>query len=114
MDEDEKFMNELAKEVEALKLRVERLENISDHHDKILIRGYDEYLPLTEIVRSLAKTVNDYITRKEKEEEKVFAQREKWKWTIIPIIVGILATYIIQVYLFVLKIYPILENLNHK
>jgi hypothetical protein len=104
------------KEIEELKLKVAHLE-------KILIIGDGDRLPLAEIVRTLTKTVSDYIAQKDKEEQK---QREKeeaesqikkaeWnrlKWLIIGIVLPAIIAFTGQAIIFYVKIFPLVEKLS--
>lgn len=104
------------REIEELKLKVAQLE-------KILIIGDGDRLPLAEIVRTLTKTVSDYIAQKDKEEQR---QREKeeaaaltkkaeWnrlKWLVIGIVVPAVIAFTGQAIIFYVRIFPLIEKLS--
>lgn len=106
------------KEIDELKHKVAHLE-------KILIIGEGDRLPLAEIVRSLTKTVSDYIAQKDKEEQKAreLAEEEikqkkaewnKWKWLIIGIVVPALLAFVGQAIIFYFRVLPILDTITEK
>ena len=106
----------IQKEIDDLKLKVAHLE-------KVLIIGDGDRLPLAEIVRSLTKTVSDYIQQKDKEEQK---QREKeeaealtkkaeWnrlKWLVIGIVLPAIIAFTGQAIIFYVRIFPLIEKLS--
>jgi len=99
-------------ETSALRLLIEDVKKQSDHHDKILVRGYEDHLPLAEIVRNLTKTVSDYIAQKDKEEQLKKQQWDKVKWIVItPILAGV-GLFTLQVIIFFVRVYPLLEQVS--
>jgi hypothetical protein len=99
-------------EIEALKNRVTHLE-------KILILGDGDRLPLAEIVRSLTKTVSDYIAQKDKEEQKQLEdekvkveERRKIKNIALGFLIPAAFVFVGQALVFFFRIYPILEKLS--
>ena len=54
---------------------VEDVKKKTDHHERILVSGDGDRLPLAEVVRNLTKTVGDYIEQKDKEEIKISTNR---------------------------------------
>ena len=93
------------------------------HLERILLTGDGDRLPLAEVVRSLTKTVGDYIAQKDKEEQHAREKAEaesaakraewnRWKWLIIGIIVPALIALFGQAFIFYVKIYPIIEKLS--
>jgi hypothetical protein len=102
---------------------IDDLKNRLLHIEKILIIGDGERLPLAEIVRSLTKTVGDYIAQKDKEEQN---QREKFekeesmkkaewnkaKWLIISIATPLIFTFIGQAFIFYFRVLPIIETVG--
>ena len=106
----------LQKEMDAVKNRV-------DHLEKILIIGDGDRLPLAEIVRTLTKTVSDYIAQKDKEEQQrktkeavieaeKQTERNKWKWLILGIVVPSAFIFIGQAVVFYFRVLPIIEKLT--
>ena len=105
----------LSKEIEEMKSRIAHLE-------KVLIIGEGDRLPLAEIVRSLTKTVSDYIAQKDKEEQRQKEREEqkeigkkaewnRWKWLVIGIVVPGLLAFIGQAVYFYFRILPVVESL---
>ena len=105
----------MQKEIDDMKTRVAHLE-------KVLIIGDGERLPLAEIVRSLTKTVSDYIAQKDKEEQKQKEREEqkeidkkaewnRWKWLVIGIVVPGLLAFAGQAVYFYFRILPVVESL---
>ena len=106
----------LQKEFDEMKSRVSHLE-------KVLILGEGDRLPLAEIVRSLTKTVSDYIAQKDKEEqisrEKAEQQakekKAEWnrlKWLIIGIVLPGIFIFVGQAFVFYVKIFPLIDELS--
>lgn len=95
----------MQKEIDEMKTKVAHLE-------KILIIGDGDRLPLAEIVRSLTKTVSDYIAQKDKEEQDKKNEWNKWKWLIIGIVVPAFIAVIGQAIIFYFRVLPIIENIQ--
>ena len=95
----------MQKEIDEMKTKVAHLE-------KILIIGDGDRLPLAEIVRSLTKTVSDYIAKKDKEEQDKKNEWNKWKWLIIGIVVPAFIAVIGQAIIFYFRVLPIIENIQ--
>jgi len=93
------------KEIDELKDKVVHLE-------KILIIGDGDRLPLAEIVRTLTKTVSDYIAQKDKEEQRKKDDWNRLKWIVIGIVVPALLAFFGQVIIFYFRVLPILEGLS--
>jgi hypothetical protein len=111
-----------AKEIEELKIRI-------SHVERVVILGDGDRLPLAEIVRTLTKTVNDYIAQKDKEEQQkkdedekheaekkaeAKAKKEQWdklKWIIVSFAVPVVLVFLGQAFVFFFRIYPILAQL---
>lgn len=93
------------KEIEEIKSRVAHLE-------KVLIIGDGDRLPLAEIVRSLTKTVSDYIAQKDKEEQEKRMEWNRWKWLIIGIVVPAFLAFMGQAIIFYVRVLPIIENIK--
>lgn len=94
----------LSRELDDMKGRVSNLE-------RVVILGDGDRLPLAEIVRNLTKTVNDYITQKDKEEQQKKDEWKKLKWVIIGVVVPSLIVFAAQAFIFFFRIYPILAKL---
>jgi len=99
-------MTTIPKEVEELKERVLHLE-------RILILGDGDRVPLAETVRNLTKTVSDYISQKDKEEQKKKDDWNKVKWIVISFAIPAAIVFIGQAFIFFFRIYPILEKLSN-
>ena len=97
--------NTMQKEIDDLKLKVAHLE-------KVLIIGDGDRLPLAEIVRSLTKTVSDYIQQKDKEEQEKRNEWNRWKWLIIGIVVPAFLAFMGQAIIFYVRVLPILETMK--
>ncbi len=95
----------IQKEIDDLKLKVAHLE-------KVLIIGDGDRLPLAEIVRSLTKTVSDYIQQKDKEEQEKRNEWNRWKWLIIGIVVPAFLAFMGQAIIFYVRVLPILETIK--
>ena len=106
------IVNELQVEVSELRVLVEDVKKRTDHHEKILVVGYEEHLPLAEVVRNLTNTVGSYIAQKDKEEQYKKDQWNKLKWVVIPIAVSGTLAFIIQAIVFFFRVYPLLESLS--
>jgi len=106
------IVNALQVEVSALRVLVEDVKKRTDHHEKILVVGYEEHLPLAEVVRNLTTTVGSYIAQKDKEEQYKKDQWNKLKWVVIPIAVSGTLAFIIQAIVFFFRVYPLLESLS--
>jgi len=106
------MINSLQVEVSALRVLVEDVKMRTDHHEKILVVGYEEHLPLAEVVRNLTNTVGSYIAQKDKEEQNKKDQWNRFKWVVIPIIVSGVIAFIIQAIVFFFRVYPIIEKLS--
>ncbi len=74
--------------------------------------GDGDKLPLAEIVRSLTKTVGDYIAQKDKEEQEKKMEWNRWKWLIIGIIVPAFLAFMGQAIIFYVRVLPILETIK--
>lgn len=94
----------MQKEIDEMKTKVAHLE-------KILIIGDGDRLPLAEIVRSLTKTVSDYIAQKDKEEQRKKDDWNRLKWLVIGIVVPALLAFFGQVIIFYFRVLPIIESL---
>jgi hypothetical protein len=94
-------------EINMLKERVSHLE-------KILIIGDGDRLPLAEIVRTLTRTVSDYIAQKDKEEQERKDQWNKGKWLVLGIVVPSFFVFMGQAVLFYFRILPLVETLSVK
>jgi hypothetical protein len=95
----------MQKDIEEMKTRISHLE-------KVLIIGDGDRLPLAEIVRSLTKTVSDYIAQKDKEEQDKKNEWNRWKWLIIGIIVPAFLAFMGQAIIFYVRVLPIIENIK--
>jgi len=95
----------LEKEITDLKAKVAHLE-------KILIIGDGDRLPLAEIVRSLTKTVSDYIAQKDKEEQAKKDDWNKLKWVIIGFVVPGFILFLGQAIIFYVRVLPIIESVK--
>lgn len=95
----------LQKEMDEVKTKVAHLE-------RILIIGDGDRLPLAEIVRSLTKTVSDYIAQKDKEEQRKKDDWNKMKWLIVGIVVPALLAFLGQAIIFYFRVLPIIESLS--
>jgi hypothetical protein len=105
-------INALNVEVGALRGLYEENKKQIDNHDKILVRGYDDHLPLAEVVRNLTNTVSSYIGQKDKEEQKKREQWDKLKWIIIPFVITGFMAFMGQAVVFYFRILPMLEAVN--
>lgn len=105
-------INTLQAEVTALRFLIEDVKKRTDQHEKILVVGYEDHLPLAEVVRNLTKTVSDYIGQKDKEEQKRKEQWDKLKWVVIPMVVASAFALIAQAFIFYVKVYPMIEKLS--
>jgi len=105
-------INALNVEVGALRGLYEENKKQIDHHDKILVRGYDDHLPLAEVVRNLTNTVSSYIGQKDKEEQKRREQWDRLKWIIIPFVITGFMAFMGQAVVFYFRILPMLEAVN--
>jgi len=95
----------MQKDIDEMKTRITHLE-------KILIIGDGDRLPLAEIVRSLTKTVSDYIQQKDKEEQEKRNEWARWKWLIIGVLVPAFLAFMGQAIIFYVRVLPIIENLK--
>jgi hypothetical protein len=95
----------MQKEIDDMKTRIAHLE-------KVLIIGDGDRLPLAEIVRSLTKTVSDYIAQKDKEEQDKRNEWNRWKWLIIGILVPAFLAFMGQAIIFYVRVLPIIENIK--
>jgi len=95
----------LQKDVDDLKSKVAHLE-------RILIIGDGDRLPLAEIVRTLTKTVSDYIAQKDKEEQLKQDEWNRLKWIIISVIIPALLAFIWQGFIFYFRVLPLLEKVQ--
>ena len=91
---------------------IDELKNKVEHLEKILIIGDGDRLPLAEIVRTLTKTVSDYIAQKDKEEQRKKDDWNRLKWIVIGIVVPALLAFFGQVIIFYFRVLPILEGLS--
>lgn len=91
---------------------IDELKNKVAHLEKILIIGDGDRLPLAEIVRTLTKTVSDYIAQKDKEEQRKKDDWNKMKWLVIGIVVPALLAFFGQVIIFYFRVLPIIEGLS--
>ena len=91
---------------------IDELKNKVAHLERILIIGDGDRLPLAEIVRSLTKTVSDYIEQKDKEEQQRKDDWNRLKWIIIGIALPALFAFIGQAIIFYFRVLPIIENLS--
>ena len=105
-------VSELEGEIKEIRIMLDTYAQKVDTLEVVVLRGEGDRLPLAEIVRNLTKTVNDYITHKDKEEQKKREQWDKLKWVIIPIIVSGVIAFIIQAIVFYFRIFPLLERLS--
>ena len=99
---------------------IDELKNKVAHLERILIIGDGDRLPLAEIVRSLTKTVSDYIAQKDKEEQKqrelaeqeALQKKAEWnklKWLVIGIVVPGFIAFLGQAIIFYARVLPIIE-----
>lgn len=95
-----------------LQKEVDELKNKVAHLEKVIIIGDGDRLPLAELVRSLTKTVNDYITQKDKEEQQRKDDWNRAKWLIIGIVVPALLAFVGQAIIFYFRVLPIIEKLS--
>lgn len=79
--------------------------------ERVVILGDGDRLPLAEIVRNLTKTVNDYITQKDKEEQQKKDEWRKAKWVVLGFAIPALLVFFGQAFVFFFRIYPILAKL---
>jgi hypothetical protein len=98
-------------ELQALKRQVEELNKKLSHHEDLLIRGMHDQLPLVEIVRNLARTVDMYISRKNEEEKQDAETRDKLRWIIIGVLVPAFLAFVGQAIVFYIRVLPTLERL---
>ena len=94
------------------KTEIDELKSRVSHLEKVLIMGDGDKLPLAEIVRSLTKTVGDYIAQKDKEEQEKKMEWNRWKWLIIGIIVPAFLAFMGQAIIFYVRVLPILETIK--
>ncbi len=94
------------------KTEIDELKSRVAHLEKVLIMGDGDKLPLAEIVRSLTKTVGDYIAQKDKEEQEKKIEWNRWKWLLIGIIVPAFLAFIGQAIIFYVRVLPILETMK--
>jgi len=92
--------------------QVDNMETRIAHLEKVLIIGDGDRLPLAEIVRSLTKTVSDYIAQKDKEEQDKRNEWNRWKWLIIGIFVPAFMAFVGQAIIFYVRVLPIIENIK--
>jgi hypothetical protein len=92
--------------------QVDNMETRIAHLEKVLIIGDGDRLPLAEIVRTLTKTVSDYIAQKDKEEQDKRNEWARWKWLIIGIIVPAFLAFMGQAIIFYVRVLPIIENIK--
>lgn len=91
---------------------IDELKSKVAHLEKILIIGDGDRLPLAELVRSLTKTVSDYITQKDKEEQQKKDDWNRLKWIIISFAVPALIAFIGQAIIFYFRVLPLIEKLS--
>lgn len=110
------IVNALREEVSALRVIVESVRaqqqentDMLREHDKILVRG-NGVPSLQETVRTLAKTMNDYL--EEVKQEKLDKKKEATtlKWLLIGAGLPLLLAFIGQAVVFYVKIYPMLQT----
>jgi hypothetical protein len=93
---------------------IKMLKDRVSHLEKILIIGEGDRLPLAEIVRTLTRTVSDYIAQKDKEEQERKDQWNKAKWLVLGIVVPSFFVFVGQAVIFYFRIIPIVETLSVK
>ncbi len=105
--------------IQAIKLEVQEIRTMLntymdkvDRHDKMLVSGDGDRLPLAEIVRNLSKTVQEYIAQKDKEEQLKQDEWRKIKTALILAGIPLVITFIGQAVVFYFKIIPLIEKLN--
>ena len=113
------IINSLQVEVTALRVLYEEVKRRQDEsdkkidlHDRVLVSGDSDHLSLSEVVRNLSKTVSDYITQKDKEEQK-----NKRFWALVGrislgVIIPAFLFFLWQAFIFYFKIYPVLVKLS--
>jgi len=107
--------------IQSIKLEVQEIRTMLnsymdkvDKHEKILVSGEGDRLPLAEIVRNLSKTVGDYIAQKDKEEQ---IKQDEWRKIKIALIIAgipLFLTFIGQAIIFYFKVLPIIEKIPLK
>lgn len=84
-------------------------------HEKILVIGDGDRLPLAEVVRNLTRTVHEYIEAKNRQEKELEREkkeeRTRWKWAVIGIILPAVLLFISQAIVFYFRVFPILEKM---
>lgn len=91
---------------------IDEVKNKVAHLERILIIGDGDRLPLAEIVRTLTKTVSDYIEQKDKEEQQRKDDWSRLKWIIIGIALPALFAFVGQAIIFYFRVLPIIEKLS--
>lgn len=108
--------------IDEIKRDYTKLEERQDYVDKILVRG-NGVPSLQETVRTLSKTVDDFISdikverikREDAEKEKRrknAEERSRWKWSILGIVIPAGMLFLYQFFVFWVKIAPVIENLK--
>ena len=107
--------------IQSIKLEVQEIRTMLntymdkvDKHDKILISGEGDRLPLAEIVRNLSKVIGDYIAQKDKEEQIKQDEWRKIKISLILAGIPLLLTFVGQAIIFYFRVLPIIENIPTK
>lgn len=102
-------------EIIQMQVQILEIEKKVNYHDQILVTGSDGQLSLPETVRSLAKTVEDYINQRNKEEEQRKKELVWWKRAIVGVVLSIIVpgvvAFIWQVILFYVKVVPAIDSM---
>ena len=96
--------------VATMQKEMDDMKNRLAHLEKVLIIGDGDRLPLAEIVRSLTKTVGEYIAQKDKEEQEKREEWNKLKWLVIGVVVPLIVAFVGQVTYFYFRILPLVES----
>jgi len=99
-------------EIIQMQVQIGALAGKVDHLEKILVTGSDEQLPLPEIVRALATTVDNYIKRKEQEEKDKKEEWGKWKWAILGVVIPGVTIFLVQAAFFFFRFVPIMLQMS--
>jgi len=110
MPTNETLITALQVEVSALRVLVEDVKKKTDHHERILVSGDGDRLPLAEVVRNLTKTVGDYIEQKDKEEQQRRDQWQKVRMIVIGVAIPAILAFIGQAVIFYVRILPLIEK----